>query len=146
MGSRTCDIAGGCTMLSSRVSSALFVFFCFAIMTDEVLTTPDEVSELGEWLGAGRGGNLAANANGMLAAIQRKIQRKGRNKERSSSSKESTDRERKHSSSRDSTSRLAAKAAKAQHTHPVASIGRHITDLRGIHGRIRQVENQGSAV
>merc|ERR1712166_110933 len=76
MGSRTCDIAGGCTMLSSRVSSALFVFFCFAIMTDEVLTTPDEVSELGEWLGAGRGGNLAANANGMLAAIQRKIQRK----------------------------------------------------------------------
>merc|ERR1712166_35215 len=76
MGSRTCDIAGGCTMLSSRVSSALFVFFCFAIMTDEVLTTPDEVSELGEWLGAGRRGNLAANANGMLAAIQRKIQRK----------------------------------------------------------------------
>merc|ERR1712086_111398 len=76
MGSRTCDIAGGCTMLSSRMGSALFVFFCFAIMTDEVLTTPDEVSELGEWLGAGRGGNLAANANGMLAAIQRKIQRK----------------------------------------------------------------------
>jgi len=33
-------------MLSSRVSSALFVFFCFVIMTDEVLTTPDEVSEL----------------------------------------------------------------------------------------------------
>merc|ERR1712086_311955 len=36
----------GCTMLNSRVSSALFVFFCFVIMTDEVLTTPDEVSEL----------------------------------------------------------------------------------------------------
>ena len=33
-------------MLSSRVSSALFVFFCFVVMTDEVLTTPDEVSEL----------------------------------------------------------------------------------------------------
>merc|ERR1712086_703363 len=36
----------GCTMLNSRVSALLFVFFCFVIMTDEVLTTPDEVSDL----------------------------------------------------------------------------------------------------
>merc|ERR1711865_679602 len=33
--------------MSQRVSSALlFVLFCFAIMTDEVRTTPDEVSDL----------------------------------------------------------------------------------------------------